>query len=314
MRKWMTCVWILMSAAVVYSQTVMTADKTKVVIGDQIKATITTNLAEGREWRNRDHIWPDSIPGIVVVSGPEVDEKNLASARYTWYLSVFDTGWVHIPSLPVVIRQGNQLDTFFTNDIPVQVMPVEPDSSGLVGIKDIVRQPFSLMYYKKYIPHLIVLLLIAAGAYYWWRKNQKKAEIPEPPIPEPPPHVWALDALDELERSSLWQKGEIKEHYTLLTAILREYLERRYGIRAMEQTSDEILEQLRLQNLDTELLTDTGQLLSVADLIKFAKADPGVNVHQAAIDRVRKFVKETMIIEPPELPGQSENKTDETVE
>src|SRR5688500_4869961 len=134
------------------AQTVMTADRTNVAIGDQIKATITTNLTEGREWRNVESVWPDSIQGIEVVSGPEIDAKNPESARYTWHISVFDTGWVRIPALPVVIRKGNQIDTFFTNDIPMQVMSVEPDSAGLAGIKDIERQPFNIMYYKKYLP------------------------------------------------------------------------------------------------------------------------------------------------------------------
>jgi len=297
-----------------FSQTVMTADKTKVSIGDQIKATITTNLSEGREWRNLDSVWPDTISGIEVVSGPEVDNKNPASVRYTWIISVFDTGWVRIPSLPVIIRQGNQIDTFFTNDIPIEVMPVEPDSSGLAGIKDIIRQPFSILYYKKYLPHFIVLLLIIAGLYYWWRKRSKVEEVIEQPVPEPLPHEWALQQLDELESKKLWQKGEVKEHYTLLTGILREYLERRYQINALEQTTDEILQQLRHQNLNNELLTDTEQLLSVADLIKFAKADPGTDLHAATIERVRRFVRETMLIEIPGIASVDQSTADEVVE
>ena len=289
-------IFLLHMIAYCPAQTVMTADKTKVFIGDQIKATITTDLSQGKQWRNLDDVWPDTIRGMEVVSGPEIDAKNPSSARYTWNISVFDTGWVIIPAVPVIIREGNELDTFYTMDIPVQVMPVEPDSNGLAGIKDIVRQPFSIGYYKKYIPHLIVLLLLLGGLYYWWRKTHRKEEIIEVPEPEPPPHVWAFAALDRLEEKKLWQKGEVKEHYSILTAILREYLERRYGIKALEQTSDEILQQLSLQNLSPELLTDTEQLLSVADLIKFAKADPGVNLHEAAIERVRRFVKETMVM------------------
>ena len=297
-----------------FAQTVMTADRTNVVIGDQIKATITTNLSEGREWRNLDSVWPDSIPGIEVVSGPVIDDKNPASVRYTWNISVFDTGWVRIPPLAVVIRQGNQIDTFMTTDIPIQVSPVEPDSSGLVGIKEIVHQPFSLIYYKKYLPHLIVLLLILAALYYWWRKNRKKEEIVEAPEPEPPAHEWALKALDQLEEKKLWQKGEVKEHYTLLTAILREYLERRYGINALEQTSDEILTQLSSLDLGGELLSDTEQLLSAADLIKFAKADPGADLHKATIERVRRFVMETMLPEEPAVSSTPQTGFNEAVE
>lgn len=288
---------ILMISVAVCSQTVMTADRTEVKIGDQIKATITTNLSEGREWRNLDKIWPDTISGIEIVSGPVIDDKNPASVRYTWNISVFDTGWVRIPPLPVVIRKGNQLDTNFTTAIPIRVLPVEPDSTGLEDIKDIIEQPFSLGYYKKYLPHLIIVLLLLAALYYWWRKRNRVEEIPEPVIPEPLPHEWAFKALDDLEQRKLWQGGEVKEHYSYLTAILREYLERRYGINALEQTTDEILDQLSYPFLSHDLLRDTGQLLSVADLIKFAKADPGIDIHAETIERVRRFVRETMSIE-----------------
>lgn len=303
---------LLFSWLISAAQTVMTVDRTQVVIGDQINATITTNLTEGREWRNLEEVWPDSIPGIEVVSGPEIDDNNLASARYTWKVSVFDTGWVRIPPLAVVIRKGNELDSFFTTDIPIQVSPIEPDSMGLAGIKDIIEQPFSLMYYKKYIPHLLILLLILGGLYYWWRKRNTKVEVIAEPEPEPLPHEWALKALDNLEEKKLWQSGDVKEHYTILTGILREYLERRYGINALEQTSDEILHQLQYQHLNKELIFDTEQLLSAADLIKFAKADPGMNVHAATIERVRRFVHETMILDIPVNTTQS--ASDEVVE
>ena len=282
-----------------HGQTVMTADRTQVLIGDQVKATITTNLSQGKEWRNLENVWPDSIPGMEVVGGPEIDNKNPASARYTWIISVFDTGWVRIPSLPVVIRDGNQLDTFMTNDIPIEVLVVEPDSTGLAGIKDIVKQPFSLWYYRKYWPHILIFIIALIGAYILWRKSNRKEEPVEEIIPEPLPHEWALDALSVLEARKLWQQGEVKEHYTLLTGIFREYLERLYGIQAKEQTTDEILHQLSFQQLSQELLTDTRELLSVSDLIKFAKADPGTDIHAATIERVRRFVRETMVIPPP---------------
>jgi hypothetical protein len=193
-------------------------------------------------------------------------------------------------------------------------MPVEPDSTGLIGIKDIERQPFSLMYYKKYLPHLLVLLVILAAIYYWWRKQNKKEEVVEIPEPEPLPHEWAIKALDELEQKRLWQSGEVKEHYSLLTGILREYLERRYGIKALEQTTDEIIEQLTHLQLSDELLSDTEELLSIADLIKFAKADPGIDIHAATIQRVRRFVMETMDTSLPVESSVHQKPSDETVE
>ncbi len=51
-------------------QAVLSVDKTEIRIGDQIKATITTNLSGGREWINADACWPDSLKGLEVVNGP----------------------------------------------------------------------------------------------------------------------------------------------------------------------------------------------------------------------------------------------------
>jgi hypothetical protein len=214
-----------------------------------------------------------------------------------------------------VIRQGGSVDTFYTNDVPLLVLPVEPDSMGLRAIKDIYKHPFNPGYYKRFLPHLLLFVLAVTGLYFWLRQRKRKRVVEEV-IPIPPlPHEWAYKALEELSAKKLWQRGEIKEHYTLLTAILREYLERRYDIHALEQTSDEILAQLNKQNLSPLLLKDTEELLSVADLIKFAKADPGMDLHAVTIERVRSFVNQTT---PSFREEQSENdlnnRGDETVE
>jgi hypothetical protein len=232
----------------------------------------------------------------------------------TWTISLFDTGWVRIPPLPISVVQNGHSDTIFTNDVPIKVLAVEPDSSGLRAIKDIYVQPFNPGYYKRYLPHLAVLILLITGILYWLRQRKKNRAVPVYIPPPPLPHDWAYNALYDLAEKKLWQKGEVKEHYSLLTAILREYLERRYGIHAMEQTSDEILTQLRNQNLSPALLQDTGELLSAADLIKFAKADPGTDLHAATIDRVRAFVRETTPSVQPEFMESPKDAADEVVE
>ena len=295
-----------------YAQTVLTVDKTEAVIGDQLKATITTNLENGKEWRNINEVWPDSIQGIEIASGPEIDDKNPASVRATWLISVFDTGYVRIPALSVVIREGNNLDTFITNDIPVMVKPLEPDSTGLRPIKEIIKQPFSFSYYIRYWPFALAFLILLAGAYYWWKQKTKPVVVPPVIVPEPLPHEWAYNELDKLEADALWQKEEIKEHYSRLTGILRAYLERRYGINALEQTSDEIIQQLQKQNLSGALLRDTEDLLSLSDMIKFARANAEADIHAKSIERVRNFVKETLFI--PVEPSTDKSNTDEPVE
>ena len=286
-------VFALLFPLVGFTQGKLSVEKTNILIGDQIKAVVRIDLSGGKEWVNADAVWPDTLKGIEIISGPTIDKENPSATTATWLVAFFDTGWVRIPRLPLVIRSQGKTDTIYTNDIPLSVMAVEPDSTGLKPIKEIYLQPFSLAYYKRYIPHAILFLLAIVGLIFWWRNHKRKQAIPEPaPIPLLP-NQWAYQALDSLADKKLWQHGEVKEHYTHLTAILREYLERRYGIRALEQTSDEIIDQLRFLLMDEALLQDTEELLSMADLIKFAKADPGMDIHAATIDRVRSFVRNT---------------------
>ena len=293
-----------------FGQPTLLVDKTLVKIGDQVKATIRMDLSDGKEWTNINDVWPDSLTGAEVLSGPILYSQNPRFYEATWVVAIFDTGWVKLPRLPVVIKSQGQTDTLYTNDVPINVLKVEPDSLGLADLKEIYFEPFSPGYYKKYIPHILFFLLLIGGLIYWLRQGKSKQIVDEPtPIPLLP-HEWALNALDELAAKKLWQHGEVKEHYSELTSILREYLERRYDIHAKEQTSDEILEQLHHLQLKPELLADTEELISIADLIKFAKADPGMNIHTAAIERVRSFVLETL----PQVQSEVEESPKETEE
>ena len=63
----------------------------------------------------------------------------------------------------------------------------------------------------------------------------------------------AREALAELEREELWQKGELKAYYSRLVDILRIYLERQMSIQAMESTAEEIIGDLEDQNLPKDL-------------------------------------------------------------
>ena len=274
-------------------QVQMTVDRTTISIGDQVKATLELFSSMNGEWINKQTIWPDSMKGIEVVSGPDTTAPNTGGLEATWALSFFDTGYVKIPRLPVALRHNGKLDTFYTEEIPILVLSIEPDSSGLLAIKDIYEQPFSLLFYKRYIPHALIILLVVGAFWYWMRKGKQKEEVPVYVPPPPAPHEWAYAALDELAARRLWQGGDVKEHYSLLTGILRGYLERSFNIHALEQTSDEIIAQLKTLQLSNNTLQDTASLLSISDLIKFAKADPGIDLHAQAIERVRTFVKET---------------------
>jgi hypothetical protein len=132
-------------------------------------------------------------------------------------------------------------------------------------------------------------LALAALAFWFVRRWRKRAAVkaPEPVLPA---DFVALRRLEEIERMGLLESGDFKKYYTLVVDVLRVYLEKRYGIVAMDQTTDEILWALRRVEVDA---AEVEPLLREADLVKFAKHQPEVPIAKGLVEGVRKFVART---------------------
>lgn len=271
-------------------QATLTVDRPTLRLGDHFSARVSVVVPPGSQWINRQQVWPDSLQSVEVVSGPEqTGEADLL--RDSYHLAVFDTGQVMLPPLAVILFSGDRYDTLYTASVTLTVESVEPDAEGLNPIRDIYREPFRPAYYLRYLPFAIAAIALAIGIWYYLRRRRLVAEPRPASAPPLSPEAWAEARLAELEADQLWHKGEIKTHYSRLTAIFREYLERRYAIRALEQTTPEIVQQLRHSGLPPDVVDDAGQLLQIADLVKFAKGDPGMDVHAQALHRVRTYVR-----------------------
>jgi hypothetical protein len=111
--------------------------------------------------------------------------------------------------------------------------------------------------------------------------------------------VIALRELDGLAELKLWQQGEFKHYYTRLTEIIRQYMERRYGIPAMEMTSREIHQAWATSGEDREdLAGNLDLLLNLADLVKFAKEKPVASDNEENLERAYDFVHKTKRVKP----------------
>lgn len=86
--------------------------------------------------------------------------------------------------------------------------------------------------------------------------------------------------MKQLEKKELWQKGEIKNYYSELTDIARNYIEEAIHIPAMESTTSELIAGLRMaavkknMSLTQETVENLERVLKQADLVKFAKSKP----------------------------------------
>ena len=67
------------------------------------------------------------------------------------------------------------------------------------------------------------------------------------------------------------QKGELKEYYSEISTIIREYTENRFGFNALDLPTYNILVELKKLNVDKEIIKSLGVILKRADNIKYAK-------------------------------------------
>lgn len=169
----------------------------------------------------------------------------------------------------------------------------EQDSVYLEPIREIITEPMNAEDVLPWLYAFLAAMFVLFGIWYW--NNRKKKEKPVVPVEDMPAvfvpaHEKALTALYELKEKQLWQQGFIKEYQSGLTQIIRQYLEDRYQIPALELTTNEIIFALDHSGLNAAYKQKLGELLTIADLVKFAKAKPDDAVHERFFDMAVDFV------------------------
>src|SRR5262249_43265718 len=108
------------------------------------------------------------------------------------------------------------------------------------------------------------------------------------------PHEWAARELDRIEAQGLPEAGELERYHTLLSDVVRVYLERRFSLPASHQTTAEFLDTMRPAPRPTP--AQPGPLrdfLERCDMAKFARAAPTPEECRAVAAMARGFVQET---------------------
>lgn len=273
-------------------------DSTTMVIGDRFQLYLKVKHPQNTSIESID------ISALQDIENLDIEEEtawDTTAQGNGWMLQknltlqVWDSGYYWIPEIPIVIAENGTSRVVATNRIPITVNNVAlPDSVQLADIKDIIREKANWSDYLPYLLALIVLGLLLGG-YYWWKRHKKQKAMPPPPVIKLPAHEIALTALSKLKGEKLWQQGEVKTYQSRLTYIIREYLENRYHVPALESTTDEILSRLKKVDFNVEWKDKLQNILQVADLVKFAKAKPPADFHDQVLKEAEDFVVATRI-------------------
>ena len=216
-------------------------------------------------------------------------------------LTSFDSGLYVIPPLKFRFHSELWTDSLESNRLFLYVHTVPVDST-IYDVKSPLHMPLAFL---EVFPFVLggIVVLGALGFLFWYlRRRKKNKPLFGPPKPEDPAHVIAFRELRELRDEKLWQKSEFKKYYTRLTEIVRRYMERRYGIPAMEMTSYEIMEEWNRSGENIEELGGKLKLLlNLADLVKFAKQKPVASENEENMERAYDFVERTKWVKPETL-------------
>lgn len=132
--------------------------------------------------------------------------------------------------------------------------------------------------------------LLLAAILGWWvlfRRGPVRAIAPTPP------HEVALENLRRLVALDLVEKGEIERFYVILSAILRQYVEDRFHVRAPELTTEEFFTAAAREAPLGPYRARLKQFLDLCDQVKFARFQPERSTIQSSFDVVKTFLRET---------------------
>lgn len=251
----------------------------------------------------------NEIPSVDTIS----EGNGVKTLKKDIEIFAFDSATVSIPPFEFVCNG----DTILTNSLALRVIQpfdsIEVDPTKFFDIKTVIDPEFVFMDYILWIviPVLLIVLLVSAFyGYNYYKKHRKKDNVVVQKI-KVPAHITAMNALVELDKKKLWQSGHDKLFQTELTDILRQYIEERFEVNALEKTTDEILEELyELAEQQKSSLQNLKQILQLADLVKFAKYKPLADENQLSFVNAKMFIEQTKFEEKTE----NENPEDINIE
>ena len=227
----------------------------------------------------------------------DADSNVIVKQQLT--LMTFDTGQVQVP--PIALKYARSFDDpnrlkAYTDPIRLYSTTMTVDTT--LAYKPIVEPIAAPVKFKEVFPWILgalLLVLIALGIWYWRKHRKPKVDADGNIVRGPviPPYDKAVGDLKRLREEKIWQSGKVKEYFSSLTDIAREYIEGQFGVNAVEMTTDDILEEIKPLHFPKETYDKLKDTMEVADLVKFAKYSASTLESDTALNSMTDFVNES---------------------
>ncbi len=272
-----------------------TATPSRITVGDPVDYQITLEVSEG----TRVVVLPVATDDDnLEIASPSIQTREIPDSRDVrvdarFSVRIFSPGNHTIPAIQFQVIASDDSENIVSADpFPIRVDSVLPaDAQDILDIKPPQSLRSSRWIYWMLAVGLLTAAAVILGLVYWRRRHQVEPS-PEPPPPRPA-HVVALEALKRLEDSDLLAQNRVQEFFVRLSEILRQYIEQRYQIPALELTTKELIIALEPCIPTREVKRILINCLEMCDLVKFARYLPLKPEAHAQLARSQEFVQQT---------------------
>lgn len=264
--------------------------------------------------------WPqfsDTLAtNVQILEKLKTDTAKISDGRISitteYLVSSYDSGFYYVPEF--LFETATEKVTSNPVGLTVNTVQVNEQTDDINAEKNIMSAPFSWIELARWSGiGLAAVLIIAIIVLLLMRFvfNKKVTILPETPEVVLPAHVVALQKLEQIKTEKIWQQGQIKQFYTDITDVIREYLSGAYGINAMEMTTDEIVALVKKNKDLDEIRLVLKDMLELSDLVKFAKFVPLENENEKAVLDAFMIVEKTTKEEETEEKQEQEKTSEE---
>lgn len=268
----------------------------EILIGDQakFKLEVTQPASEKVSWPQFSDTLATNVQIVEKLKTDTIASDGILSITSEYIITSYDSGFYYIPEQIFETATSKA----FTNPLGLSVNTVEVnvDTDDINAEKDIMSAPFSWIEFAKWsgmgLAAILVVVIIAL-VLMRFVFNKKVKILPQESEVIVPAHVVALEKLEQIKTEKIWQQGKIKQFYTQITDVIREYLEGAYEINAMELTTDEIVALVKKNKDLDEIRLVLKEMLELSDLVKFAKFVPLENENEKVVLNAFMIVEKT---------------------
>ena len=289
-------------------EVVLRLDRTEITTAEWVLVEVAVLAAEGLTVRLPTA--EQAVAGGLEVARthtlpPALQEGALVRWVRRFEMQPFLAGAYQVPRLAVVVAgdDGESAVTIRTEPVDLTVTSVFPGAEETPRLQE-VAEPMPAPPRVGRLLLLAALGIVAAGAaaaiVLIVRRRAARSAARSAIVP---PHEAALRALRKLAAADLLHRDPLAFH-TAVAAIVRRYLEQRFGVRAPERTTDELMFILAGGSwLDEPQRRALHAFLARCDQVKFARARPTEVASQDLLETATDLVQATRPPAPEQEPA-----------